>query len=84
MSGISYSRLRGLTVRQIIQALKRDRFYLDHATGSHYLFRHPDGRKVTISFHHSGDTFKPDILKSIIEKQAQWTEDDLRRLKLLK
>jgi len=33
---------------------------------------------------HSGSTFKLKTLKAMIELQAKWTEDDLRRLKLLK
>jgi hypothetical protein len=43
----------------------------------------PDGRRVALSFHRSSDTFRIGTLKSIIEKQAHWTEDDLCRLSLL-
>jgi hypothetical protein len=38
---------------------------------------------VTISFHHPSDTFPLKTLKGIIE-DAGWTEEDLKRLNLLK
>jgi hypothetical protein len=38
---------------------------------------------VTVSFHHSRDTFPPKTLRSMIETQARWTEADLARLSLL-
>ena len=81
---IDYSKLRGLTVRKIIAALKRDGFYLRSQRGSHQRYQHPDGRKVTVSFHTSGDTFTYKTLRDMIELQAKWTEDDLKRLKLIK
>jgi len=84
MMEIDYSKLRSLTARKLIGALKRDGFNLDRKSGSHRQYLHSDGRRVTVSFHHSGDTFRPKILKTMIEEQAKWTEDDLKRLKLLK
>jgi predicted RNA binding protein YcfA (HicA-like mRNA interferase family) len=84
MSEIDWSRLRSLTAREIINALDRDGFSLRNRSGSHQRYRHPDGRRVTVSFHRAGDTFRPKTLRSIVEVQACWTEDDLRRLKLIK
>lgn len=84
MSGIDWSRLRSLTAREIISALIRDGFFLRSQSGSHQRYRHPDGRRVTVSFHYPGETFRPKTLRSMIEDQACWTEDDLRRLGLLK
>jgi len=84
MMGIDYSRLRSLTARKLIDALRRDGFDLDRKSGSHRQYLHPDGRRVTVSFHHSGETFRPKILKTMIEEQAKWTEDDLKRLKILR
>jgi len=80
---IDYSRLRSLTAREIISALVRDGFSLRRQIGSHQRYYHPDGRRVTVSFHRPSDTFPPKTLKKIIEDQARWTEDDLKRLKLL-
>jgi predicted RNA binding protein YcfA (HicA-like mRNA interferase family) len=81
---IDYSKLRNLTARKLVSALKRDGFSLVRQSGSHQIYRHPDGRRVTISFHSGGQTFSPKILKIMIEEQAKWTEEDLKRLKILK
>lgn len=80
---IDYRGLRSLTARDLMAALARDGFYLVRQVGSHQRYRHPDGRRVTVAPHGRGDTFKRKTLKSIIESQARWSEEDLRRLKLL-
>jgi predicted RNA binding protein YcfA (HicA-like mRNA interferase family) len=80
---IDYSQLRSLTAREVISALIREGFFLRSQVGSHQRYRHPDGRRVTVSFHHPRDTFPFKTLKSMIEDQARWTEADLRRLGLL-
>ncbi len=80
---IRYSRLRSLTARRLIATLSADGFTLRRQRGSHRLYAHPDGRRVTVSFHHAGDTFARGTLRSMIELQARWTEDDLQRLGLL-
>ncbi|HZA66282.1 MAG TPA: type II toxin-antitoxin system HicA family toxin [Geminicoccaceae bacterium] len=84
MSEIDWSRLRSLTARELIAALIRDGFLLRHRTGNHRRFRDPDGRRVTVSFHHQGGTFRPKTLRSMIHDQARWSDDDLRRLKIFK
>jgi predicted RNA binding protein YcfA (HicA-like mRNA interferase family) len=83
MSRIDFSRLRSLTAREMIRALRRDGFNLENQAGSHQQYYHPDGRRVTVSFHRSGDTFSPRIMRIMIQNQARWTEEDLRRLGLL-
>ena len=80
---VDYSRLRSLTARQLAAALQADGFLLKRQKGSHRHYVHPDGRRVTLSFHHASDTFRPGTLRSMIEIQARWSEDDLRRLGLL-
>lgn len=83
MSEIDYSRLRSLTARKLISALRKDGFYLDRESGSHQQYLHQNKGRVTVSFHHPSDTFPPKTLKKIIQ-EAGWTEEDLKRLKLLK
>jgi len=83
MNGIDYSKLHSITAREIISALIKDGFYFERQSGSHQPYYHQDGRRVTVSFHHPGDTFSPKILKSMVEKQAKWTYEDLERLKLI-
>ncbi|MFZ0311917.1 MAG: type II toxin-antitoxin system HicA family toxin [Candidatus Korobacteraceae bacterium] len=80
---LDYSRLHSVTARELISALQRDGFSLARQKGSHRHYRHPDGRRVTVSFHHASDTFRTGTLRSMIEIQARWSEEDLRRLRLL-
>jgi len=80
---IDYSKLRSLTAREVVRALLADGFVLRSQRGSHRRYQHSDGRRVTVPFHTSGGTFVPKTLRSIIEEQAHWTQDDLKRLKLL-
>ena len=84
MNRIDYSRLRSLTARGLVAALQRDGFIPARQRGSHHRYEHPDGRKVTVPFSSPGDTFLLKTLKSIIEKQASWTEEDLQQLDILK
>ena len=81
---VDYGRLKSLSARRIVSALKRDGFVLDRQTGGHRHYLHPDERRVTVTFHHPGQTFAPKTLKSMIELQARWSQADLRRLKLIK
>ena len=81
---IDCGKLRSLTARQLISALERDGFRFRRSRGGHHRYVHPDGRRVTVTFHHPGQTFKIGTLRNMIERQARWTEADLKRLKLLK
>jgi predicted RNA binding protein YcfA (HicA-like mRNA interferase family) len=84
MSEIEWRRLRNLTAREIINALSRDGFVFYNQRGSHQRYRHADGRRVTVTFHRAGDTFPIGTLRSMVGLQARWTEDDLRRLFLIR
>jgi predicted RNA binding protein YcfA (HicA-like mRNA interferase family) len=83
MSEIDYSTLRSLTAHEVCRALERDGFTSTRQRGSHHRYAHPDGRRVTVPFTRSGKTFAPGTLRSILERQARWTADDLRRLDLI-
>ena len=39
---------------------------------------------MTVSFHRPGQTFPPKTLRKMVEVEARWGEDDLRRLRLIK
>ena len=80
---VNYRDLRSLKARELTAALIRDGFSFKRQVGSHQRYHHPDGRRVTIAAHRGGDTFTLKTLKSIIEMQARWTDEDLRRLKLI-
>jgi len=81
---IEYSRIRNLTAREFIRALERDGFALRRQTGSHRHYVHEDGRRTTVSIHRLSDTFPVKTLRSMIERQAQWSEADLIRHGILK
>ncbi len=80
---IDYRGLRSLTARQLIAALNRDGFYFVRQKGSHQRYHHEDGRQVTVAPHAGSDTFTIKTLKSMIERQARWNENDVRRLGLI-
>ena len=40
-------------------------------------------RRVTVAYTRMGDTFEVKTLQDMIEWQARWNADDLRRLELL-
>ncbi len=81
---IDYSRLRSLPARRLIRALTQDGFSFLRQTGSHHRYGHADGRRVTVAFTRRGDTIAIGTLQFIIEEQAHWTADDLRRLGLIR
>ena len=68
-------KLPRLTPRKIISILKKNGFVLDHATGSHYVFYHPETkRRVTVAYH-SKDVPKGTLLS--ILKQAGLSSEDI-------
>ena len=73
---------RGVPAREFVRALFEDGFIQIRTEGSHRRFRSPDGRYVSVSSHKDSDTFPIGTLRKMI-RQARWTEDDLRRLRLI-
>ena len=65
-----------------MQALRADGFELRRQRGSHRRYVHPDGRRVTLSFHHASDVIPRGTLHSMIRVQARWKDADLERLGL--
>ncbi len=62
---------------QVIKALQRAGFFIDHTTGSHYLLYKDDkSNPVTVAMHDKD--LKLGTLKSIL-KQAKLSVDDLKR-----
>jgi predicted RNA binding protein YcfA (HicA-like mRNA interferase family) len=67
-------RLPVCTPADVIGALKRAGFFLDHSTGSHRYFRHPTRVGiVTVPFHRRD--LKRGTLKSILEQAHLSTEE---------
>jgi predicted RNA binding protein YcfA (HicA-like mRNA interferase family) len=74
---------RGLLARHFIRALETDGFILQRVRGSHRIYRNPGGRRVVVAYHALNDSFPIGTLRAMI-KDADWTDEDLRRLSLLK
>jgi len=74
--------IKNITAKRLINALRRDGFIITTSRKGILIFRHPDGRKVEIHFHHSGQTFPIGTLRAILQ-DAGWTVPDLKRLKLI-
>ena len=75
--------LHNVPVRRLIRALEQDGFVYRRTKGSQRVYRHPDGQRVVIHYHHGGDTLPVGTLRQILDA-TRWTEEDFRRLGLLK
>lgn len=71
-------RLPRLTGKQLAKIVERFGFLHTHTTGSHMMYRHPDGRRATIP-HHSGEEIGPGLLNKIIKKDLRITRDEFLR-----
>ncbi len=47
------------------------------------MYRHPDGRKALIHYHRGSDTLPRGTLGNVLNG-TQWTEEDARRLGLIR
>ncbi|MEK7099457.1 MAG: type II toxin-antitoxin system HicA family toxin [Patescibacteria group bacterium] len=70
------SKAPSLTPRKVIAALKRNGFQLDHTTGSHFIFYHPDTKRRTLVAYHTRE-LPPGAVMTIL-KQAGLSIEDLR------
>ena len=71
-------KLPALNSKMIMAILKKRGFELNHTSGSHFVFRHPENkRRVTIPFHRK-DLAKGTLLS--ILKQSGISKNDLQSL----
>ena len=75
-------KLKNTSVRELIRALEKDGFKYTRRKGSQRVYRHSDGRRVVIHYHHAKDTLPPGTLQSFLAG-TRWAEDDLKRLGLI-
>lgn len=76
------SKLKNTPIRDLIRALEQDGFQYTRRKGSQRVYRHPDGRRVVVHYHHAKDTLPPGTLRSLIQG-TKWDEADLKRLNLI-
>ena len=67
-----------LTEKEIIFVLEKLGFFLARQSGSHKIYKNPEGRRATVPFH-SSKILHPKILKSIM-KDADINENQLKEL----
>jgi len=76
------NKLKNIPIRDLIRALEQDGFQYTRRKGSQRVYRHPDGRRVVVHYHHAKDTLPPGTLRSFIQGTI-WDEADLKRLNLI-
>jgi predicted RNA binding protein YcfA (HicA-like mRNA interferase family) len=69
--------LPSVNAARLIRALQRAGFFVHHATGGHYVLKHPErpAIRIVVPYHGSAD-IKRGILRSILG-QAGLSADDL-------
>ncbi|MCR4397698.1 MAG: type II toxin-antitoxin system HicA family toxin [Firmicutes bacterium] len=67
-----------LDAKEVIAVLRRLGFEVDHVTGSHYIMRHPDGRRAVVPYH-GGRDIKQGVLRAIIRQTGVSVEEFITR-----
>jgi predicted RNA binding protein YcfA (HicA-like mRNA interferase family) len=78
-----WKQLKNKTTDELITALLKDGFSLVDKVRTERIYRHPDGRKVSIHYHKGSETYGAKLLKALLG-DTKWSEEDMRRLKLIK
>lgn len=79
----AWRQLKNKTTDCLIAALLKSGFKLDDEIRTERIYRHSNGKKVSIHYHKGSETYGPKLLKALLEDTG-WTEEDMRRLKLIK
>jgi predicted RNA binding protein YcfA (HicA-like mRNA interferase family) len=69
------SKLPRLTGKELGKIVEKFGFTHSHTTGSHMIYKHPDGRRTTIPFH-AGEEIGPGLLNKIIKKDLGITREE--------
>jgi predicted RNA binding protein YcfA (HicA-like mRNA interferase family) len=78
-----WSQLKNITADELISALEKDgAINIGSHGGSARFYKLKSGFKIAIHYHPL-KTYGPQMLSDLIEKTG-WTEQDLKRLKLIK
>lgn len=78
-----WNQLKNLTCDDIISGLTRDGWEHDTKSGAVQVYRNPaDGNRITIHYHPK-KTYGAKLLKGLLN-DIGWSDEDLRRLKLIK
>jgi len=69
------AKLPRLTGKELAKIIGKFGFTYSHTTGSHIVYKHPDGRRTTIP-HHSGEKIGPGLLNKIIKRDLGITREE--------
>ena len=69
------AKLPKLSGKEVAKIAEKLGFIHSHTTGSHMVYKHPEGRRTTIP-HHSGEKIGPGLLNKIIKKDLRITRDE--------
>jgi predicted RNA binding protein YcfA (HicA-like mRNA interferase family) len=69
------AKLPRLTGKELAKIIEKFGFVHSHTTGSHMVFKHPDGRRTTIPIH-AGEEIGPGLLNKIIKKDLLITREE--------
>ncbi len=72
------AKLPRLTGKELAKVVERLGFIYSHTTGSHMIYKHPDGRRTTIP-HHSGEEIGPGLLNKIIKQDLQIDREEFMK-----
>ncbi len=67
-----------LTGNQLAKVVGKLGFEHTRTTGSHMVFKHPDGRKTTIPVH-AGEEIGPGLLLKIVKKDLRMSREEFMR-----
>jgi len=81
ISGSTWSQVKNITAADLCAALEKDGFSCDMNGGSMRIYKKGSAR-ISVHFHPK-KTFGPKLLKSLLDDTG-WSDDDLRRLKVIK
>jgi len=73
------ARLPKLTGKELGKIIEKMGFEFSHQTGSHLVYKHSDGRRITIPSH-SGEEIGPGLLGKIIKKDLQTTRKEFEKM----
>lgn len=77
-----WSQLKNKTADELVSALRKDKWVLDVTRGAEQIYRHPNGKRVSIHYHPK-KTYGQKLLMALLTDTG-WSIDDMRRLKLIK